>query len=64
MPRKKKIPRNDLGIPEYEMESLARILLPIMQTYLASEEGKRDYAEWQGRKKNGADSTTKKEITE
>ena len=26
MPRKKKIPHNDLGIPEYEMESLARIL--------------------------------------
>jgi len=64
MPRKKKIPRNDLGIPEYEMESLARILLPIMQEYLASEEGKRDYAEWQERKKNGADSTTNKEITE
>ena len=64
MPRKKNIPRNDLGIPEYEMESLARILLPIMQEYLASEEGKRDYAEWQARKKNGADSTTKKEITE
>ena len=40
MPRKKKIPRNDLGIPEYEMESLARILLPIMREYLASEEGK------------------------
>ena len=35
-----------------------------MQKYLASEEGKRDYAEWQARKKNGADSTTKKEITE
>ena len=39
MPRKEKIPRNDLGIPEYEMESLARILLPIMREYLASEEG-------------------------
>ena len=64
MPRKKKIPHNDLGIPEYEMESLARILLPIMQTYLASEEGKRDYAEWQARKKNGANGTIKKEITE
>ena len=64
MPRKKKIPRNDLGIPEYEMESLARILLPIMQEYLASEEGKRDYAEWKLRKKDGADGTTNKEITE
>ena len=60
MPRKKKIPRNDLGIPEYEMESLARILLPIMREYLASEEGKRDYAEWKARKKQGADGTEKK----
>ena len=51
MPRVKKIPRNDLGIPEYEMESLARILLPIMQEYLASEEGKRDYAEWKNARK-------------
>ena len=57
MPRKKKIPRNDLGIPEYEMESLARILLPIMQEYLGSEEGRRDYAQWQTRKKDGANGT-------
>ena len=64
MPRKKKIPRNDLGIPEYEMESLARILLPVIQEYLASEEGKRDYAEWQACKKDGAKGTTNKETDE
>ncbi len=64
MPRKKKIPRNDLGIPEYEMESLARILLPVIQEYLASEEGKRDYAEWQARKKDGVQNTPNKETTE
>ena len=64
MPRKKKIPRNDLGIPEYEMESLARILLPIMQEYLASVEGKRDYAEWKARKKDGEHNATEKETTE
>ena len=64
MPRKKKIPRNDLGIPEYEMESLARILLPIMQEYLASAEGKRDYARWQARKKDGAWNATDRETTE
>ena len=64
MPRKKKIPRNDLGIPEYEMESLARILLPVIQEYLASEEGKRDYAEWQARKKGGVQNTPNKETTE
>lgn len=50
MPRRKKIPRNKLGIPEYQMESLARVLLPIVQEYLASEQGKRDYAEWKANK--------------
>lgn len=57
MPRKKKIPRNDLGIPEYEMESLARMLLPILKKYIDSEEGKRDWQEWQARMKYGANST-------
>lgn len=31
-----------------------------MQEYLASEEGKRDYAEWKARKKQGVESTEKK----
>ena len=63
MPRKKKIPRNDLGIPEYEMEFLARMLLPILKKYIDSEEGKRDWQEWQTRMNDGANgtiSTTKK----
>ena len=64
MQRKKKIPRNDLGIPEYEMESLARIQLLIMHEYLASEKGKRDYAEWKARKRDSAQSTTNKETAE
>ena len=64
MPRKKKIPRNDLGIPEYEMESLARMLLPILKKYLDSEEGKRDWQEWQARRKQSAESTDSMEITE
>ena len=57
MPRKKKIPRNDLGIPEYEMESLARMLLPILKKYIDSEEGKRDWREWQSRMNDGAGGT-------
>lgn len=50
MPRRKRIPRNKLGIPEYQMESLARALLPIVQEYLASDQGKQDYAEWKANK--------------
>ena len=64
MAKRRKIPQNDLGIPEYEMESLARMLLPILQMYLASDEGKRDWKEWQARKKctlETADRTLTKE---
>ena len=64
MSRKKIIPRNDLGIPEYEMESLARMLLPILKKYLDSDEGKRDWQEWQARRKLSAESTANREITE
>ena len=46
-----------LGIPEYEMESLARMLLPILKKYIDSEEGKRDWQEWQARMNDGANST-------
>ncbi len=47
MPRKKQQPKTDFDIPEYQLESLARVLLPIMQEYLSSEQGHKDYAEWQ-----------------
>lgn len=47
MPRKKQQPKTDFDIPEYQLESLARVLLPIMQEYLSSEQGQKDYAEWQ-----------------
>ena len=46
-------------IPDYELESLARCLLPDMQAYFESNEGKRAFAEWQaqrqkqGKGKNG-----------
>ena len=62
MPRKKKIPRNVLGIPEYEMESLARMLLPILKKYLDLDEGKRDWQEWQASRKDSAIGTMSTEI--
>lgn len=46
MPRKKQQPKTDFDIPEHQLESLARVLLPIMQEYLSSEQGQKDYAEW------------------
>ena len=47
MPRKCK---NNTEIPEEQLESLARVLLPIMQEYLSSEQGQKDYAEWTAKK--------------
>ena len=46
MTKKSKTPYY-LDIPEYQLESLARVLLPIIQEYLASEEGQKDWEEWQ-----------------
>ncbi|MFR6093942.1 MAG: hypothetical protein ACLUIW_00140 [Dysosmobacter welbionis] len=38
--------------PDYELESLARCLLPDMQAYFESNEGKRAFAEWQAQQQN------------
>jgi len=42
--RRKKALQTD--IPYHEIESLARCLLPDIQVYFESEEGKCEYAEW------------------
>jgi len=34
------------GIPQHEIDSLARCLLPEIQKFFESEEGKREFAEW------------------
>jgi len=45
MARKK---NNDYGtgIPKHEVEALARCLLPKIQVFFESEEGKREFEEW------------------
>lgn len=47
--------KSGFDIPDYQLESLARVLLPILREYLSSEQGQKDYAEWcqqQARKNN------------
>lgn len=34
------------GIPEHEIEALARCLLPEIQKFFESEEGQKEFAEW------------------
>ena len=38
-------------IPEYVFESLARSLLPLIQKYYESEDGKKAFAEWKAKNK-------------
>lgn len=40
--------KNDYGtgIPEHEIEAIARLLLPEMQKFFESEEGRKEFAEW------------------
>ena len=51
MSRKKQLKTN-LGISEEQLESLARVLLPIFQEYLASEQGQQDFIEWKQKQLN------------
>ena len=45
MSRRKKL-INHSGIPEHEIENIARILLPDILAFYESEEGQREFAEW------------------
>ena len=44
MGRKRK---NTTGIPDYEIDSLVRALLPAIREYFDTEEGKEEFAKWQ-----------------
>ena len=57
-----KEPRLHSGIPRHVLESFARCLLPDIRAFYASEEGRREFAEWkkkqqaqQEQKENGPD---------
>ena len=45
MSRRKKLV-NHSGIPQHEIETIARVLLPDILAYHESEEGQREFAEW------------------
>jgi len=47
MQKKIQQPNTKNDISDSQLKSLARVLLPIMQEYLSSEQGQKDYAEWQ-----------------
>ena len=40
------------GVPVHEIEALARCLLPEIQKFFESEEGKREFEEWKREREN------------
>lgn len=62
MPRKKK---NNTGIPDFEIDSLARALLPAIQQLFEDEKPQKEFDEWQrerqklklNKKKNSIDKS-------
>ena len=49
MSRRKKL-INHSGIPQHEIENIARILLPDILAFYESEEGQREFAEWKAQR--------------
>lgn len=39
-----------MGIPQHEIENIARVLLPDILAYYESEEGQLEFAEWKVRR--------------
>ena len=48
--RKKLINRTD--IPQYQIEAIARCIMPDILAFYESEEGQREFAEWKKRREN------------
>ena len=46
---------NHTNIPDYKIEAIARCLLPDILAYYNSEEGQREFAQWQREQKNTTD---------
>lgn len=49
MSRRKKLV-NNTDIPQYQIEAIARCLMPDILAFYESEEGQREFAEWKKRR--------------
>lgn len=43
--------KNTTGIPDFEIDSLARVMLPAILNFYRTEEGQREFAQWQEERK-------------
>lgn len=42
--------KNTTGVPQHEIDALARALLPAIQALFESEEGQKEFAEWKAKR--------------
>ena len=42
--------KNNTGIPQYEIDSLARAIITAIKDFFNSEEGMREFEEWQAQR--------------
>ena len=49
---------DEAEIPEYVFESLARSLLPVIQKYYESEDGKKAFAKWKAKQEISDSAST------
>ena len=54
MAKKVQLPSSGMDIPDYQFEALARCLLPKIQKYYESEDGKKDLAQYRAEKEKQA----------
>ena len=57
-PASAKKKKSESAIPQQDIESLARILLPQIQKYFESENGQREFDEWKKQQKQKNKSRT------
>lgn len=57
MARRKKL-INDSGIPQHEIEHIARCILPDIIALYESEEGQREFREWKARREAEVQEST------
>lgn len=60
MSRRKKLV-NNTNIPEYQIEAIARCLMPDILAFYQSEEGQREFAEWKKREEGKREEATTRE---
>lgn len=62
MGRKKKLINNS-GIPQHEIEHIARCILPDILAYYESEEGQREFREWLAQREAEASEGKEKQVS-